>query len=259
MNIWGLFMTLSSWIGVELEPSAREAVIKPRPYTIIVEGNVASGKSTLLSMLQDFEGFETVPEPVSKWQNVSGTNMLEKMINDGDRWLATFELYASKTRLENVLTKGLDAKYRVMERSLYSEQYCFNQILKDEQKMSEGEFAVLNRWFKTLMNYDGLDLGVDLIIYVRTDPDILEKRIQKRGRKEETESKDSVSIEFLRKLHKYHEDWLIHHKHPVPAKVLVVDGNDEDARVTEREVMMGLNDIIPGIHFQRKQKPAISN
>jgi len=219
-----------------------------RPFTIIVEGNVASGKSTLLALLEELEGFETVPEPVSRWQNVSGTNLLEEMINDGNRWLTTFQLYSSKTRLENSLNAKMDTKYRVMERSLYSEYYCFGQIIKDDHGITSGEYAVLSKWFNFLMNYPGVDLGADLIIYLRTDPHILEKRIEKRGRKEETEA---VHIEFLRKLDQYHENWLINGAFPVPAPVLIVDGG-VDPKTTRQQVLQGLMDHIPGVIFKKK-------
>ncbi len=54
------------------------------PFTVLVEGNVGSGKSTLLSAfsnssLSDDGSVILVPEPVDKWQDVNGTDLLGKV------------------------------------------------------------------------------------------------------------------------------------------------------------------------------------
>lgn len=47
-----------------------------RSLRVAVEGNIGSGKSTLLNYCNRFVDIEVVPEPVSAWQNVGGTNLL---------------------------------------------------------------------------------------------------------------------------------------------------------------------------------------
>lgn len=41
-----------------------------RKFTIAVEGNIASGKSTLLEQLREGDYAQIVEEPVTKWQNL---------------------------------------------------------------------------------------------------------------------------------------------------------------------------------------------
>ena len=46
------------------------------PYTVVVEGNVGAGKSTFVEILaREDARISPVPEPVSAWQNVSGTGV----------------------------------------------------------------------------------------------------------------------------------------------------------------------------------------
>ena len=46
------------------------------PYTVVVEGNVGAGKSTFVEILAGEDArISPVPEPVSAWQNVSGTGV----------------------------------------------------------------------------------------------------------------------------------------------------------------------------------------
>lgn len=44
-----------------------------RPFTIVVEGNIGSGKTTFLNEFKDMENeLEIMPEPVDKWRNCQG-------------------------------------------------------------------------------------------------------------------------------------------------------------------------------------------
>ena len=48
----------------------------------------------------------------------------------------------------------------------------------------------------------------DFIVYLKTDPEVVYERICARGRTEE----DSISLSYLKSIHKLHEDWLFHKK-----------------------------------------------
>lgn len=47
-----------------------------RPLTVSVEGNIGSGKSTFLSYCQADESLDILFEPVDKWRDVNGVNLL---------------------------------------------------------------------------------------------------------------------------------------------------------------------------------------
>lgn len=47
-----------------------------RPYTVFIEGNVGSGKTTFLEHFADCPNVYAVKEPLHKWQNVRGHNFL---------------------------------------------------------------------------------------------------------------------------------------------------------------------------------------
>ena len=53
---------------------------------------------------------------------VSGTNLLEEMINDGNRWLTTFQLYSSKTRWEVCVCVIGREKERERDRDTHKER-----------------------------------------------------------------------------------------------------------------------------------------
>lgn len=51
----------------------------PRPYTIFVEGNIGSGKTTFLNRFSKYDAL-ILSEPVEKWRNVRGHNLLVSRI-----------------------------------------------------------------------------------------------------------------------------------------------------------------------------------
>jgi len=49
---------------------------RDEPFTVFVEGNIGSGKTTFLRHFEPHENVHIVQEPVTQWQNVRGLNLL---------------------------------------------------------------------------------------------------------------------------------------------------------------------------------------
>ena len=95
-SLFVVFMaTMSEWINDNKDESASS-----RPYLILVEGNVGSGKSTTLDFFSKEYGdkIDVVLEPVAEWQNVSNVDLLQKVFDDPGRWSGVFQIYSSLTR-----------------------------------------------------------------------------------------------------------------------------------------------------------------
>ena len=92
------------------------------------------------------------------------------------------------------------------------------------KKMQASEYEVISSWFEFLdSRMHSVDLGVDLLIYLRTSPEKAMERMQKRSRGEET----LISLSHIRDMHQLHEGWLIDAKYPRPGPVVVINA-DED-------------------------------
>lgn len=70
---------------IELPESRVDMLVKgPKPkFTVCVEGNIGSGKSTLLKHFSEFADVEVFQEPVQKWRNVRGYNLLVSVVTLG--------------------------------------------------------------------------------------------------------------------------------------------------------------------------------
>eukprot|EP00095_Tigriopus_kingsejongensis_P007097 maker-scaffold130_size324016-snap-gene-1.11 protein:Tk07097 transcript:maker-scaffold130_size324016-snap-gene-1.11-mRNA-1 annotation:"deoxynucleoside kinase" len=193
-----------------------------RPFTVIVEGNIGSGKSTCLNAIrQQNRNVEVFDEPVAKWQNIKGHNLFQMMYEDPQRWSMAFQSYAQLTMLE-VHNKMTTAPIKIMERSIYSGRHCFIENHHQAGMMPTSEYTVLCEWFDFLRSSPEFNLHVDLVVYLRTTPKVAFERIKKRSRSEEK----VIPMEYLEKLHDLHEDW-VSNKAALPAELLVIDA-DED-------------------------------
>ncbi|XP_031563172.1 thymidine kinase 2, mitochondrial-like isoform X2 [Actinia tenebrosa] len=213
-----------------------------KKVTIAVEGNIGSGKTTLLKFFKQNPLIEVLEEPVQKWQNVDGGNILELMYKDPKRWSFMFESYVLLTMMQLHHQKQ-ETPVRLLERSAYSAFFCFIENLYLSGMLSQVEYSVFQEWFEYLAEHQ--KPHVDLIIYLRTSPEICFERMQKRRRSEES----SVSMDLLTSLHERYEEWLLKKtKFYLPAPVVVVDGNQSLEKLSQyyennTHSLFGVNEI----------------
>ena len=216
-------------------PPPREERKSSLPLTLCVEGNISSGKSTFLheiiggehSSLRD-EAF-VVPEPVKSWQKIPGSehNVLECFYKEPVRYAYTFQNYvfitrclqyknmrdetssSSSTKDDNGSGNGNSGgaeeerrmgRFRVCERSIFSDRKVFVDSLMDAKWLTDMEFRLYNCWFDALADET---LVPNAFIYLRASPETCKRRLCFRSRGEE----EGVTLEYLRQLHEKHENW----------------------------------------------------
>lgn len=52
-----------------------------RPFTVIIEGNIGSGKTTFLNYFKKYDNVCVLAEPVHMWRNCAGHNLLVNLIS----------------------------------------------------------------------------------------------------------------------------------------------------------------------------------
>ena len=194
-------------------------------YIFSVEGNIGSGKSTLVKMLK--EHLEIIknttviylPEPVSVWESIKakdGKNAIEKYYENPEKYAFSFQMMAYISRIHQLreTLKKNDNVIIISERSVFTDKEIFAKMLHDDGKIGDIEFNIYCKWFYEFVK----DIPVGGLIYVKTKPEICEKRVIIRNRKGET-----IPLSYLQNCHKYHEDWLNNEDLPV----LTLNGNDD--------------------------------
>ncbi|KAI9999662.1 hypothetical protein NQD34_018297 [Periophthalmus magnuspinnatus] len=187
---------------------------------IWIEGNIASGKTTCLEYFSKTTNIEVCPEPIFRWTNVRGHNLLALMYQDPERWGITLQTYIQLTMLQ-VHQAPTCAPIRMLERSIYSAKHIFVENLYRSGQMPEVDYAVLCEWFDWITT--NMLIPVDLIVYLQTSPETCHERLKLRCREEEK----VVSLAHLESIHQLYEDWLIGCRTTLPAPLLVIPADHD--------------------------------
>jgi deoxyadenosine/deoxycytidine kinase len=177
--------------------------------SFIVEGNIGAGKSTFLQILKQYLNVQVMLEPHEQWQNIgNGYNLLDLFYKDPKRWAYSFQSYAfvSRIALQNAYTRTNPYAVQILERSVFSDRYCFAFNAYELGYMNALEWKIYQEWFAWLV--DTYVTKPDGFIYLRTNPSVCYNRLKKRSRDEEA----TVSREYIEKIHEKHENWLMEKK-----------------------------------------------
>ncbi|XP_065314679.1 thymidine kinase 2, mitochondrial-like isoform X2 [Gordionus sp. m RMFG-2023] len=158
-------------------------------------------------------------EPVNKWSNYYGHNMLELYYRDQNRWSFPFQVMVQKTFLD-LYDDDKDLPIKIYERSLYASFNVFGKAMKESNFLNDIEYTILTQFYE--LHCKHLSGKFDLIVYLRLDPEICYQRMTQRARPEEK----CVKKEFIYDLHKYYEEWLYDRTVPgFDIPILIVDAN----------------------------------
>lgn len=194
---------------------------------ISIEGNIGSGKSTLIDNLRkhfaDNGKVVFIKEPVDEWEtirDVDGRTMLQLFYRNPTKYSFAFQMMAYISRLNCIRTtiaENPNATTFITERCLHTDKYVFAHMLWKEDKMLDVEHDIYNKWFNTFAD----EYPINQIIYVKTDPNICLNRIHIRSR----DGEGSIPIEYLNDCHKHHEIMIDKHFPNTPK--LILDGNND--------------------------------
>jgi deoxyadenosine/deoxycytidine kinase len=191
------------------------------PKIIAIEGNIGSGKSTLVSNMEDAyknDGdYYFLQEPVNIWNTIkdeNGITILERFYAETEKFAFQFQMmaYISRLSLLRDALKNKKIKYIITERSIYTDANVFAKMLYDDKKISLIEYTIYKKWFDEFVS----EVPVTKVIYVKTEPEIAHERVIIRNR-----TGEHIPIEYLKQCHKYHEDWLTTENYDQ----LTLDGN----------------------------------
>ena len=197
-------------------------------YIFSIEGNIGSGKSTIINMLKNkLKNIKNIkntsviylPEPVEVWESIKdsdGKNAIEKYYENPDKYAFAFQMMAYISRIHQLreTLKKTDNVIIICERSVFTDKEIFAKMLHDDKKIGNIEYNIYCKWFYEFVK----DIPVKGLIYVKTDPEICEGRVIKRKRKGEM-----IPLSYLQNCHKYHEDWLNNENLPI----LKLNGNKD--------------------------------
>jgi deoxyadenosine/deoxycytidine kinase len=189
---------------------------------VSIEGNIGSGKSTLIKKLKELniEDVIFLPEPVDEWNKITdsnGINILTKFYSNQKQYAFSFQMMAYITRLKQILEYSKSDCIIVTERCLYTDREIFAKMLFNSGLIEDIEYSIYLQWFDFFIK----EIHINYFIYLRVEPSVCFERILQRGRKGEI-----IEIEYLQNCHFYHESWLNNKEN-----VLILGENNENKLV----------------------------
>jgi deoxyadenosine/deoxycytidine kinase len=182
------------------------------PLIISIEGNIGSGKTTIIEHLEKRIGKNKsilfLREPLDVWEGVkdstTGENILQKFYADPEKYSFPFQVMAYSSRLSMIrkaIKENPDCRVIICERSLEADKNIFAKMLYDDGKIDDVCYQIYNKFYKEFSE----EFGLDSIIYIDADADVCKERVEKRSRQGE----DGISLEYLQKCKDYHDEWLL--------------------------------------------------
>ncbi len=183
------------------------------PIILSIEGNIGSGKSTILRYLQDNNNGNDImflKEPVDKWSDIKdeqNVTILENFYSDAKRHAFMFQIMAFATRLQalkDAIEENPNVKVIICERSILADKKVFASMLHDDGVIDKMGITIYN----TMADNYFKDYPLSGIIYIDADPDVCSNRIKKRNR----DGEDNIGIDYLTRCKKYHDKWLLQYR-----------------------------------------------
>jgi deoxyadenosine/deoxycytidine kinase len=159
---------------------------------IIVEGNIASGKSTAAKELATRLNLRRLDEPVD-------TELLQLFYDDKVRWSFPFQIEMLHRRwatqmlaaAETMADGGYDGA--ILDRSLWGDM-VFARALTDAGIMHKKEWEI---YLSAVRNMALVLFPPTVLLYLSTRPETCLERLKQRGRPQE----DGVTLEYLQTIH----------------------------------------------------------
>jgi deoxyguanosine kinase len=195
-------------------------------YIFSVEGNIGSGKSTLVNILKeaysDNKNIVFMQEPVNEWMSFKdeeGETIISKFYGDQEKYAFSFQMMAYISRiskLKKLVKENINNPNSVIicERCVLTDKNVFAKMLYDDKKIEEVNYQIYNKWFEEFI----VDIPITGLVYVKADPEVSYKRVMKRNREGEM-----IPLSYLENCDKYHNEWIKNEK----IYVLTLNANED--------------------------------
>lgn len=198
-----------------------------------IEGNIGSGKSTIVKhlqeMMQDERSFVFVQEPVDTWESIKDdddVSILANFYKSQKKFAFPFQMmaYISRLALLRKVIRDNPGKHIICERSVYTDRNVFAKMLREDGKITKINYSIYNMWFDEFLE----DVKIDNYIYIKASPFVCCTRINKRNRSGE----QGIPVEYLQRCGTAHDEWLLQNNNNL---VLDVNQNvEENPQILQR-------------------------
>lgn len=167
----------------------------PPPQHIAVAGNIGAGKTTLVQKLSAHYSWQAHLEAVDD------NPYLADFYQDMHKWAFPLQIYFLHSRFNQVIEVKRSATPVIQDRTIYEDAFIFAQNLRNSGFLSERDFQ---NYFSLFKSMTALIKPPDLLIYLRSSIEKLQRQIALRGRTYEQD----IDVVYLEDLNQCYEHWI---------------------------------------------------
>jgi deoxyadenosine/deoxycytidine kinase len=221
---------------------------------VSIEGNIGSGKSTVLEALRIYNKnnkrlkINIEPEPIDEWTRIFDReghfSMLGEFYKNPNSNAFAFQMFVLHTRISQYSRiRDATEPVTVIERSLLSERDIF---AKTNMSSNPCAWNCYITWHSRICSEAIAKKEVyvpNLIVYLRCAPVKCLERIGMRKREEE----GTIDAEYIQLLHNSHENWieglLSKNGDEKPRRVITIDTSNDGSGTIDKVVETILEEI----------------
>jgi len=186
------------------------------PTIISIEGNIGSGKTTILNRLKtEFLNKQTqkkilfLREPVDIWETVKDNQnetILSKFYKNPKKHAFAFQVMAFSTRLtilREAIQQNPDVEIILCERSLDADKEIFAKMLHDDGVIEDTDYQIYNMFYNEITKQPEVK-QLSGVIYINAEPEVSFERTKIRAR----DGESTITLGYLKECHAYHEKWI---------------------------------------------------
>lgn len=220
------YCEISSTFIEEMGKSGTYSTGKVRPWIISVNGNIGSGKSTLMDKLSfvtetrdesQKKIFDLIPEPIEAWKP-----WLKLFYENPQRYAYSFQsvvLLHQMIQYEFINdSRRMLSPVVLFERDPLVSKHIFAETLVEDGSIHPMEMEIYNEMYRRKFHWIP-----DYTVYIRTPPEICAERVAQRARSSES----SIPLDYLRRLHYKHEELFVERADRYEGRVIIIDGSPE--------------------------------
>ncbi|NLC54712.1 MAG: deoxynucleoside kinase [Erysipelothrix sp.] len=201
--------------------------------TIVIDGVVGVGKTTLMDLLSEELGYDKFLEPVVD------NPILDKFYHDRKRYAFTLQIFFLNRRFKMLKEAAQIKQQTLMDRSIYGD-VIFAKLLNYNQEMDDPEFDIYMELLANMLDHIE---PPKLMIYLKIDTDRAIERIKARGR----DFEQVVEREYWQNLNKEYNEYFSEYN---LSPLLVIDAakydlvsNESDKKAVVELIKAELNKI----------------
>ncbi len=166
---------------------------------VAIAGNIGSGKTELIHLLQQELGWEVSDD------NMSDNPYLSNFYADMSRWALNLQIYFLTRRFKAVQRAMWSDKVILQDRTMYEDANVFVENLLNMRLMSYAAYKTYRELYDTMTSYVK---PPELLIYLKASPATLINNIRRRNNPGET----AINFEYLTMLNNRYNDWIDEYK-----------------------------------------------